>query len=265
MNAGQLFEQQLIASVPKWASVQKMFNPTPPPRELWSLKGPDGGSISLVELIERASKRWEDVGQACDRLPFLGSVAPFDQRRIAEWLYPVINAAGWAWPSARSLTEQLDKIRTALDRTTFTAKPPYDLEIKVPGAKYQPLTVCLECKSAGRESRIPFSMVKDNQRKGLLKAADGGALAAIAVEFPALEPDGEVYVIPIRAFLLTEEREERSSLSLSLARAAGTLLPVDRGRGKKLRYFDVANFLIMLGAKPPAAVEPEQRTLLEVR
>lgn len=259
MNAGERFETQLIASVPSWAKVQKLHNPTPPPRELWALRRLDGSLASLSELIGKTVEMGRQAVTAASRLRSHARMVDLggDLNEL------ILECNRWTVAAGEPLgvlDANLERIQTALDRTRFVLRPPYDLVVTAPGPQPFVLFVAIEAKSAGKEPRLPFAIVKDNQREGLQKAAGGGAIAGIAAEFP----DG-AWFLPIDRFLELEATCGRASFTSLLCQGVGAPIEVDHARGRTHRYYRLDRFLASLGALvPEGEVIPEQASLLEV-
>lgn len=217
MNRGELFEHQFIASLPASVWRRKLTTPTPPAHQ-------NGAILGMLQRL---------AAQARETVP------------------------GWALSS--------------LSRTSHTPVQPFDLLISarvtpaagttrigrtLPGADgididyFTALRIdfALELKSTGSAMSLPFDRVKPHQVSGLHKARAAGLVAGLVVEFPDVEPGGEVYFLPVEVYLAHVETCGRKSLSLDAARRIGLLIELDPARGTKHRYWKVGDFLALFGA-----------------
>lgn len=148
-------------------------------------------------------KRFED--------DFRNSVPP------GVYCYRLRDAGGWA--SAKELR--------------FTPSNDYDHLLYK-----KPLLFTLELKSVA-ERRWPYSSLRDSQREGLLRAAAGGAVSGVLLNFRS---EGRTFFIPIRQLLDEEQRSGKKSLNLDdAARIAAYEL---RGELARTRFrYAVADFV----------------------
>lgn len=167
-------------------------------------------------------------------------------------------------------------------RFRFTPKSGFDLLLTVPAPVAPssvecgeirkttvPTQACLllacELKSIDGMS-LPFDNVDDDQEKALSEAAAAGHLAFLIIEFRRV---GEVWAIPIQAWMALRLVATRASLPLEDARRTGMQVLADADRGITNPYWNVAEWLSRCGGllpekepraprkKPAAAATPE--------
>jgi hypothetical protein len=158
----------------------------------------------------------------------------------------------------------------ALGASRFSPRAPYDLMIAAPtgypaGEIYGedhlgrpllrpvlPLQIfALELKSTA-DPRLSFDKISSHQEKGLAAAGEAGQVAGVVIEFRSV---GEVWFVPIQAWMVFRLATEGVSLPLALARRVGMQIHLDEERGTSRLYWKVGKWLRACGAVIPEAVK----------
>lgn len=139
----------------------------------------------------------------------------------------------------------------------FTASPGYDFTLSAP-APVPPLAVgvagaqprivfCLELKSTDDPS-IRFDRLEDGQEKALADAAAHGQIAGLVIEWRKV---GEVWFLPISAWMDARLTAQRQSLPLADCRRLGMEILPDPYRGTTRAYWNIADWLTRCGCLIP--------------
>lgn len=156
----------------------------------------------------------------------------------------------------------------------FTASPGFDLLIMGPapidpaassifdalgrdlGIRPQALIgIAAELKSTDKAS-LPFDVVSGDQEKALAKAASGGLIAGVMIEWRGCRPQSRCCFIPIRRWLDIHLVASRKSLPVDEAFAQGIEIEADPFRGTARQYWEMGGFLSRCGMLVP---EKERR------
>ena len=102
-----------------------------------------------------------------------------------------------------------------------------------------PRLFTLELKSVA-DGRWPFSSLRENQREGLLRAAVGGAVSGVLLNFRSVN---RTFFVPIIALLNQEERSGKKSLNIKDISSLPEAVEL-RGELARTRYrYDVGAFI----------------------